>query len=133
MHTACQAPFFAAQLATCIDAGQLRRLAELEQDAEIAAAGLDNMHRCSACNFQAQCPPLDENSQFDCPSCRHASCRLRLKPPHRPLTCADSEAKQMREDRAKMVHAVHEAMTEALICRCKYVRRFSIFRYLFLF
>ncbi len=126
MGAECEAPFVPAQLAACIDGAQLRRLAELEQDVELEAAGLDNMHRCPSCNYRAQCPPLDEDTQFDCPGCRRVSCRRCVKPSHLPLTCAQFEAKQMKDDKIKMLHVVEEAMSKALIRRCKYVVAFCV-------
>ncbi len=74
----------------------------------------------------------NENSQFDCPGRRRTSCRLCLKAPHRPVTCAKSEAQQMRDNMARILHVVTEAMLKAHVCRYKYVYAFGIPVLLFL-
>jgi hypothetical protein len=101
------------------------KLAEIQQLAEIKAAGLDGLEQCPFCEYQAVCPPVDTDTIFEClnPACEKVSCRRCNEESHVPRTC--EEAKKDKGLSAR--HAVEEARSEAMMrtcpkCRVKIVK-----------
>lgn len=92
------------------------KLAEIQQLAEIKAAGLDGLEQCPFCEYQAVCPPVDTHTIFEClnPDCEKASCRKCNGESHVPISC--EEAKKDRGLSAR--HAVEEARSEAMMRTC---------------
>lgn len=94
----------------------LDRLAFNQQQAEIAAAGLDGLEQCPFCDFQAVVDAGDEVTVFNClhPDCGRASCRKCKEDAHIPKTC--EEHKDERGLSAR--HAVEEARSESVMRQC---------------
>ena len=101
------------------------KLAEIQQLAEIKAAGLDGLEQCPFCEYQAVCPPINTDTIFEClnPACEKVSCRRCNEESHVPRSC--EEAKKGKGLSAR--HAVEEARSEAMMrtcpkCRVKIVK-----------
>jgi hypothetical protein len=101
------------------------KLAEIQQLAEIKAAGLDGLEQCPFCEYQAVCPPIETDTIFEClnPACEKVSCRRCNEESHVPRSC--EEAKKDKGLSAR--HAVEEARSEAMMrtcpkCRVKIVK-----------
>lgn len=92
------------------------KLAEIQQLAEIRAAGLEGLEHCPFCDFQAICAPIEDDSVFQClnPECEEHSCRKCKAISHVPRSC--EEAKKERGLDAR--HAVEEARSEAIMRSC---------------
>jgi IBR domain, a half RING-finger domain len=92
------------------------KLAEIQQLAEIKAAGLDGLEHCPFCEYQAICAPVDVDTIFEClnPDCEKVSCRKCKDESHVPRSC--EEAQKDRGLSAR--HAVEEARSEAMMRSC---------------
>lgn len=113
--TNCGGCFTRKQLQECLDQRTFDRLEHMQQQEDLAAAGLD-LDECPFCDFKAECPPVEEDREFRClnPKCRKTSCRLCQKESHIPKSCAEAKQDQKLEVR----HIVEEAMSAALIRNC---------------
>lgn len=77
------------------------------------------LEQCPHCEFQLLMEaPLDVDREFRClnSACEITSCRLCRKKTHVPMTC-EEWARNERASNTRRV--VEEAMTEALLRRCK--------------
>jgi IBR domain, a half RING-finger domain len=92
------------------------KLAEIQQLAEIKAAGLDGLEQCPFCDYQAVCAPVDVDTVFEClnPDCEKVSCRKCKEKSHVPRSC--EEAKKDKGLSAR--HAIEEARSEAMMRSC---------------
>ncbi|KAK1755594.1 Rad4 transglutaminase-like domain-containing protein [Echria macrotheca] len=111
----CEAEFAPDQRAIFLDKKLARALEELERDASLRMAGIENLARCPFCPYAAEYPPADQNKEFECqnPDCGVVSCRLCEKETHIPKTC-----KEAADDGYSARHQIEEAMSLALIRKC---------------
>ncbi|KAJ3013249.1 hypothetical protein HKX48_005852 [Thoreauomyces humboldtii] len=113
----CTHRFSEKQIRAFLPAPVFEGYLKLCQEVEVNTAGLDHLHSCPFCSFQAiiEESPV-ENPLFFCQhdSCRTVSCRLCRIRNHHPLSC--EEAKQEAAQSGK--HDVEEAMTDALLRSC---------------
>lgn len=124
----CKAGFGRSQLEQATGEAIMRKLESLQQQDEIAKAGLDGLEECPFCEFKAVCPPVEDDREFRCcnPDCDIVSCRLCRTESHIPQTCAEAKKERGVSER----HLVEEAMSEALIrpcprCGVKIVKEFG--------
>jgi IBR domain, a half RING-finger domain len=92
------------------------KLAEIQQLAEIKAAGLDGLEQCPFCEFQAVCAPVEVDIIFEClnPGCEKVSCRKCREESHLPRSC-----EEIKKDKGLSArHTVEEARSEAMIRVC---------------
>jgi TRIAD3 protein (E3 ubiquitin-protein ligase RNF216) len=92
------------------------RLEHLQQQEDLASAGLDFLSECPFCDFKMECPPVGVDKEFRCQNtkCGKTSCRLCEKETHIPLTCKEAD----KDDQITLRHIVEEAMSAALIRQC---------------
>lgn len=92
------------------------KLAELQQIAEIKAAGLDGLEQCPFCDFQAICASVDVDTTFEClnPDCERVSCRKCREMSHLPRSCQEARKDKGLDAR----HAIEEARSEAMMRSC---------------
>ncbi|CAI6246460.1 unnamed protein product [Periconia digitata] len=112
----CRGTFSRGQLLEFLGQKSFDRLGHLQQQQEVAAAGLDFLTECPFCDFKAECPPVSVDREFRCenPKCTKISCRLCERETHVPLTC-----EEFKQDSTLAVrHQVEEAMSAALIRHC---------------
>ncbi|XHG04433.1 hypothetical protein AWENTII_007701 [Aspergillus wentii] len=112
----CQASFTRLQLQEVLGASIMKKLETLQQQDEIARAGLDGLESCPFCDFKAICPPVEEDREFRCsnPECEMITCRICNEESHIPKTCEEAKKERGVSER----HHVEEAMSEALIRSC---------------
>lgn len=113
----CRAELSKEALARTLPVKISDKLAEIQQLAEIKAAGLDGLEQCPFCEFQAICEPVEVDSLFEClnPECEKVSCRKCHEESHVPRSC--EEAKKDKGLSAAR-HAIEEARSEAMIRSC---------------
>ncbi|PGH02350.1 hypothetical protein AJ80_08872 [Polytolypa hystricis UAMH7299] len=111
----CEAEFGKATLANVLGKKMMRTLDDLQQQDEIAQAGIEGLHSCPFCDFKAICPDVESDREFRCQreDCRKVSCRLCNLESHVPQTC--EEAKDKGHPARQRVE---EAMSKALIRTC---------------
>jgi hypothetical protein len=121
----CAAELSREALAQALPVAISDKLAEIQQLAEIKAAGLDGLEQCPFCEYQAICLSVDIDAIFEClnPGCEKVSCRRCNEESHVPRSC--EEAKKDKGLSAR--HAVEEARSEAMMrtcpkCRVKIVK-----------
>lgn len=92
----------------------MQKYDELQATRAMEIAGVEGLHRCPKCDFQALLSPSE--MIFYCPveSCRFESCKLCGEPSHIPLKCSEVEKQTETDGRKK----VEEAMSEARIRTC---------------
>ncbi|XPS75155.1 RBR-type E3 ubiquitin transferase [Ascochyta lentis] len=114
--TECKSTFSRKQLKQVLSDRTFERLEHMQQQEDLAAAGLDFLSECPFCDFKMECPPVDEDREFRCQSkkCGKTSCRLCQKETHIPLTCEEAQ----KDDKLTLRHVVEEAMSAALIRKC---------------
>ena len=114
--TECKGTFTRQQLQQVLHEKTFERLEHMQQQQDLAAAGLDFLSECPFCDFKAELPPIEVDREFRCQNtkCGKTSCRLCDKETHIPLTC--DEAK--KDVQLTLRHVVEEAMTAALIRKC---------------
>lgn len=119
--TKCKGTFSRAQLQQVLDVKTFERLEHMQQQQEIAAAGLDFLSECPFCDFKAECPPVDVDKEFRCQNtkCGKTSCRLCNKETHIPLSCEEAK----KDGQLSLRHVVEEAMSAALIRKCNNCQR----------
>lgn len=112
----CQAKFSRSQMEQAVGESIMKKLDSLQQQDEIAKAGLDGLEECPFCEFKAICPPIEDDREFRCcnPDCEIISCRLCKTESHIPQTCEEARKEKGISER----HLVEEAMSEALIRTC---------------
>ena len=92
------------------------RLAFNQQQAEIAAAGIEGLEQCPFCDFKGICGSIEQERVFNCqnPDCFRATCRLCKENAHVPKTCEEAKVDKGLSAR----HIVEEARTEAMVRTC---------------
>lgn len=113
---ACRGTFTRSQLQNFLSQVSFERLEHLQQQQEIAAAGLDNLSECPFCDYKAEYPPVEVDREFRClnPKCHKVSCRLCDKVTHIPLSCEEAK----KDGKLTIRHVIEEAMSAALIRHC---------------
>jgi TRIAD3 protein (E3 ubiquitin-protein ligase RNF216) len=114
--TDCKGTFSRAQLQQVLDQRTFDRLEHLQQQQDLAAAGLDFLSECPFCDYKQECPPIEVDKEFRCQNtkCGKTSCRLCNKETHIPLSCEEAK----KDDKLTLRHVVEEAMSAALIRKC---------------
>ncbi|RMZ82453.1 hypothetical protein DV737_g2056, partial [Chaetothyriales sp. CBS 132003] len=112
----CQAALSMDHVSQAIPTKTFDRLAFNQQQAEIAAAGIEGLEQCPFCDFKGICGPVEEDGNFYCqnPDCFRATCRVCKADAHSPKTCAQAKVDKGLSAR----HLVEEARTEALVRTC---------------
>lgn len=112
----CKAELSKEALARALPVKISDKLAEIQQLAEIKAAGLDGLEQCPFCDFQAICPPVDVDTTFSClnPDCEKETCRKCKEVSHLPRSCEEAR----KEKGLTARHAIEEARSEAMIRSC---------------
>ncbi|KAL2011185.1 hypothetical protein VTN00DRAFT_3903 [Thermoascus crustaceus] len=112
----CSAGFNRSRLSEAVGPSVMAKLESLQQQDEIAKAGIEGLEDCPFCEFKAICPPVAEDREFRCrnPECERVSCRLCQDETHVPKTCEEAKKERGIPER----HLVEEAMSEALIRTC---------------
>ncbi|KAJ4380569.1 hypothetical protein N0V86_003928 [Didymella sp. IMI 355093] len=112
----CRGAFSRAQLQQVLNQKTFERLEHLQQQEDLAAAGLDFLSECPFCDYKAECPPVEVDKEFRCQNtkCCKTSCRLCNKETHIPLSCEEAK----KDDKITLRHVVEEAMSAALIRKC---------------
>jgi TRIAD3 protein (E3 ubiquitin-protein ligase RNF216) len=112
----CHEPFSRQQLKQALEEKTFDRLEHMQQQEDLAAAGLDFLSECPFCDFKMECPPVEIDKEFRCQSnkCRKTSCRLCQKETHIPLSCKEAK----KDERLSLRHVIEEAMSAALIRSC---------------
>lgn len=115
-HPPCEAELSKEALAQALPIKISDKLAEIQQLAEIRAAGLEGLEQCPFCEYQAVCATIDVDTIFEClnPDCEKASCRKCREVSHVPRSCEEA-----KKDKGLSVrHAVEEARSEAMMRTC---------------
>ena len=110
----CRSAFPPLALKMALPEKHLRKYDELQFQAVLANAGVQDAFSCPKCSYVALLP--ETQKIFSCPvaDCRHECCRLCGEEPHIPLRCDEVEKKTERKGR---LH-VEEAITEAKVRSC---------------
>lgn len=92
-------------------------IGRLEQEEAIRVAEIDGLVKCPYCDYAAICESIEVDKEFRCanPDCLEISCRHCERRSHLPKSCEEVA----KEDKIDYRHAVEEAMTEAMIRKCK--------------
>lgn len=114
--TQCKGTFSRQQLKQVLSDKTFERLEHMQQQEDLAAAGLDFLSECPFCDFKMECLPVDVDKEFRCQStkCGKTSCRLCQKETHIPLSCEEAT----KDGKLTLRHIVEEAMSAALIRKC---------------
>lgn len=112
----CDGCFSHTERSKFLDERLVRALDRIESAAVLLLANLDNLVTCPFCNFAAEYPPIEEESEFRCgdPECGIVSCRMCSKKSHLPKNCADAK----KENGLSARREIEEAMSAALIRKC---------------
>lgn len=112
----CDGKFSRAQLQQVLGDKTFERLEHMQQQQDLAAAGLDFLSECPFCDFKMECPPVGVDKEFRCQNkkCGKTSCRLCDKETHIPLTCKEAD----KDGQILLRHIIEEAMSAALIRQC---------------
>lgn len=112
----CEGGFSRTQRTKFLDKKLIKALDQIEQEAVLRMAGIENLASCPFCPFAAEYPPVEENREFRCenPTCQIVSCRLCNAHTHIPKTCAEAAL----ENGIPARRGIEEAMTAALIRKC---------------
>lgn len=105
-----------------VDSQTLQEVGRLDQDAQIQAAGLTNLHQCPYCHFKMDYHPSPGIITFWCPAdgCKKTSCILCGGSGHHGQTCAEQRLREIRQgDVAVLNRTVEEVMTRAVKRQCK--------------
>jgi TRIAD3 protein (E3 ubiquitin-protein ligase RNF216) len=114
--SSCGGTFTRTQLQDFLGEKSFERLEHMQQQQDLAAAGLDFLSECPFCDFKAECLPVEVDKEFRClnPKCGKTSCRLCDKETHIPLSCEEAK----KDSQLTVRHIVEEAMSAALIRHC---------------
>jgi len=94
-------------------------LLQRRQIEEVEAAGIEDLEKCTACNFATIMPnPGDKVIVCGNPECGKETCRLCKEPSHLPLSCDEVEKDAEVDARTKLENAATEAMIRECI-KCK--------------
>jgi TRIAD3 protein (E3 ubiquitin-protein ligase RNF216) len=121
----CDATFARDQKAAFLDNKLATALEEIEQEAVLRMAGIENLATCPFCRYAAEYPPVEENKEFQCenPECGLTSCRLCREETHIPKSCGEA-ARELGHSARRVIE---EAMSAALIRKCNKCRRKLVF------
>jgi len=113
----CQATFSQSEMERVLSEKTLEALHKNEQADVLYQAEIDDLTQCPFCDFAAICPPIEVDKEFRCenPDCMEISCRHCKEKSHIPLSCEEFS----KENRQSLRKTVEEAMTEALMRKCK--------------
>lgn len=113
----CQAIFPRSEMERILSQKTLEALHTNEQADVLYQAEIDGLIHCPFCPFAAICPPIEVDKEFRCenPDCMEISCRHCKEKSHIPLSCEEFS----KENRQSLRKTVEEAMTEALMRKCK--------------
>ncbi|KAF1996868.1 hypothetical protein P154DRAFT_442343 [Amniculicola lignicola CBS 123094] len=112
----CGGTFTRQQLLQFLGPKTFERLEHLQQQEDVAAAGLEDLCDCPFCDFKQECPPVEVDREFRClnPTCGKTSCRFCNTETHIPKTCEEAK----KDKNISVRHTVEEAKSEALIRNC---------------
>ncbi|KAH4039632.1 hypothetical protein HBI56_133970 [Parastagonospora nodorum] len=112
----CAGTFARKDLQQVLGDKTFERLEHLQQQEDLAAAGLDFLSECPFCDYKMECLPVEVDKEFRCQNkkCGKTSCRLCEKETHIPLTCKEAD----KDGQITLRHIVEEAMSAALIRQC---------------
>lgn len=112
----CPGGFSKTERRKFLDVKLTAALDRIEREAALRSAMIPNLESCSACDYAAVYPPVEENKVFVCenPLCGKVICRLCRMDSHLPLSC--KEAKASLENSARK--EIEESMSAALIRKC---------------
>jgi hypothetical protein len=117
MHqSGCKADLNANGVGKAVPRKILDRLALNQQQADIAAAGIEGLEQCPHCEFKAVLDPVELLAVFQCfnPECRRTTCRKCHEDAHVPKSC-----EEVKKDRGLSArHRVEEARTESMLRPC---------------
>ena len=101
----CHGNFLRWQLQGFLGEKSFDRLDHMQQQQDLAAAGLDFLSECPFCDFKAECPPIAVDREFRCenPKCGKISCRICGNETHVPLTCDE----QKQDSKLSVRHVVY--------------------------
>jgi hypothetical protein len=129
MHeSGCQAELNANGVGKAIPRKIFDRLALNQQQADVAAAGIDGLEQCPHCEFKAVLDPVELLAVFQCfnPECRRTTCRKCHEDAHVPKSC-----EEVKKDRGLSArHQIEEARTKSMLrpcpkCKVKIVKDFG--------
>ncbi|KAL2132450.1 hypothetical protein VTI74DRAFT_3787 [Chaetomium olivicolor] len=112
----CDAVLAPHQKGSFLDAKLIAALDDIEQEAVLRMAGIENLATCPFCRYAAEYPSVEVNKEFTCENeeCGVVSCRLCREETHIPKSC--EEAARERGHSAR--HKIEEAMSAAMIRKC---------------
>ena len=112
----CKASLSMETVAQAISIKTFDRLAFNQQQAEIAAAGIEGLEQCPHCDFKAICEPVEQDCVFNCqnPDCGRASCRRCNLDAHVPRTCEEVKSDKRLDAR----HQIEEARSDSVMRKC---------------
>lgn len=112
----CGGKFLRRELQDFLGETSFERLEHMQQQEDLAAAGLEFLSECPFCDYKAECLPVEIDREFRCmnPKCEKISCRLCNRETHVPLSCKEAK----KDESVNMRHIVEEAMSAALIRHC---------------
>jgi E3 ubiquitin-protein ligase RNF216 len=115
-----------------MDEKQTRALDRLEMAASLRLAEVPGLETCPYCPFAMEYPPVTVDREFRClnPECEIVSCRLCRKKTHIPKTCQEAV---LEETGHSGRHTIEEAMSDAIIRRCKQCEPLRILCFCFVF
>lgn len=112
----CQATLDPDGVGKAVPIKTVDRLALNQQQAEIAAAGIEGLEQCPYCDFKAILDPIENIVVFQClnPDCGRDSCRKCKEEAHVPKTC-----EEFKNDRGLSArHLVEEARSDSVMRTC---------------
>ena len=112
----CKASLSVEGVAQAVSIKTLDKLAFNQQQAEIAAAGIEGLEQCPFCDFKAICEPVEQDRIFNCqnPDCGRATCRRCNQDAHCPRTCEEVKAGKGLDAR----HRIEEARSNRVMRKC---------------
>lgn len=114
MTSNCTLGFNEAQLCKALPEKVLKKYNELQFEAVLESANMDDVSKCPQCHFIAVADPALPPMLFHCPQCNFKSCKECGEEYHPNIRCDEVESKNETDGRTK----VEEAMTNALIRTC---------------
>ena len=112
----CKSSLSVEGVAQAVSIKTVDKLAFNQQQAEIAAAGIDGLEQCPFCDFKAICEPVEQDRIFNCqnPDCGRATCRRCNQDAHCPKSCDEVKADKGLDAR----HRVEEARSNRVMRKC---------------
>ena len=112
----CKASLSAGGIAQAVSTKTFDKLAFNQQQAEIAAAGIEGLEQCPYCDFKGICEPVELDRVFNCqnPDCGRATCRLCKLDAHVPKSCEEMKADKKLDAR----HRIEEARSDKVMRKC---------------